>query len=541
MEFYLLRSAACLGAFLLFYKLFLEKENMHTFKRFYLLGALFLSFAIPLITFTSYTVISENINPNLLPNTIVEGNESLISLLELLPSILGILYVTGVAVFGLRFAKNLITILLKIKRNKKLKLSSYIHVLLHDKVLPHTFFKYIFLNKSKYEAQEIPPEVMLHEQTHAQQKHSIDILFIEILQILFWFNPLIYLIKHSIKLNHEFLADEAVLSKGIESNYYQNILLVFSSNTQTPILANSINYSLIKKRFTVMKTHTSKRKIWIRSLLLFPLVALLLFSFSAKEEIERFDEAPIDYTLQDGATKTQVKEYNKLAKKYNEMDESSMKIKSSDIERLKYLYNLMSNKQRKSSQPFPNFPPPPPAVEKAPKPMKVAKGVNDHLANVPPPPKAPKSVKVVKGVNDTDANIPPPPPKAPKETKNKKEKTKIKEEKVKVKKEEEKLVVQRVKLEKRNQEREVERLVLVEKRKVNHDKMRTLQHKEMETQRVAMRTETNKVRLEKREVIQKKRQLEKEQRKNDVNKRQVEQRKRSLEDKNKEKIKKENI
>ena len=286
-----------------------------------------------------------------------------------------------------------------------------------------------------------------------------------------------------------------------------------------------------------MKTHTSKRKIWIRSFLLFPLVALLLFSFSATEEKERLDSAPIDYTIQDGATKAQVKEYNKLAKKYNDMEQSHMRIKKSDIDRLKYLYNLMSNKQRKKSEPFPNFPPPPPVVNKALKPMKVAKGVNDHGVNVPPPPpKALKSVKVVKGVNDTDVNIPPPPPKS---LKVKQVKTKeLKTQKVLLKKEQEKLVYQQVKLENRKQKSSVERLVLIEKRKVDHDKMRTLQHNDISNQRVAMRIETNMVRLEKREVIQKERQLEQEQRKGELHKRQVEQKKRSLE---KQKIKKENI
>ena len=523
MELYLLRSAACLGAFILFYKLFLEKENMHTFKRFYLLGALVLSITIPLITFVSYTSLTGNNDPVVFTDLNEEGSNNYLLLLEKLPVIFGSIYLLGVVVFGFRFSKNLITILLKIKRNPKLKLSSYIQVLLQDKVMPHTFFKYIFLNKSNYEAQEIPPEVMLHEQTHAQQKHSIDILFIEILQILFWFNPFIYVIKHSIKLNHEFLADEAVLSKGIESNHYQNLLLVFSSNTQTPILANSINYSLIKKRFTVMKTHTSKRKIWIRSLLLFPLVALLLFSFSAKEEIDRLGSEPIDYTLQDGATKAQVNEYNKLAKKYNEMDESNMRIKRSDIDRLKYLYNLMSSKQRKSSQPFPNFPPPPPAVDKVPEPMEVIVGVNDNGANVPPPP--PKELKEPKAPKE------PKEPKAPK-VKQEKEKVKEEKEKVKLKKEEEKLVEQRVKLEKRNQERQAERTVIADKRKVEREQLRTLQHKEMENQRVAMRLETKNERNQKREVQIKERQVIKEEKKNVEYKRQVEQKRVSLKEKN---------
>jgi beta-lactamase regulating signal transducer with metallopeptidase domain len=414
MELYLIKSAACLGAFLIFYKLFLENENMHTFKRFYLIGMVLLSFIIPLITFTTYSKTSEAISPILITHAMGTESNS-ITFLELLPTILWMIYFIGVAFFTFRFSKNLSTILLKIKRNPKFKTPSYINVLLREHVIPHTFFNYIFLNKSSYDSKDIPVEVLLHEQTHACQKHSLDVLFIEVLQIIFWFNPLIYVTKSSIKLNHEFLADEAVLSKGIEPSYYQKLLLVFSSNTPSPHLANSINYSLIKKRFTVMKTQTSKSKVWIRSFLLLPLLAILIFSFSSTKEIEKESKELIENTIQEGASKAQINEYNKLAKKYNDLDPSNMRIKKSDVDRLTYLYNIMSDKQRKNAVPFPNFPPVPPAPDKAPEPMRVVKGVNDTGANVPPPPpKAPKSIKVIKGVNDTEANIPPPPPKATK-------------------------------------------------------------------------------------------------------------------------------
>jgi beta-lactamase regulating signal transducer with metallopeptidase domain len=421
MEIYILKSAACLGVFFIFYKVFLENENMHLFKRFYLLGTIFIPFLIPFITFTTFINPSETISQVVFTNTIGEDSNSL-SFLELLPTILWSIYFIGVAFFTFRFVKNLISLVLKIKRNPKLNIQSHINVLLQKQVIPHTFFKYIFLNKSNYEAKEIPEEVLLHEQTHANQKHSIDIIFIEILQILFWFNPLIYLLKNSIKLNHEFLADEAVLSRGIESRNYQKILLVFSSNTPSPHLANSINYSLIKKRFTVMKKQTSRSKIWVRSFLILPLLAIVIFSFSSTKEIERENLAIIENTIQEGATKAQIAEYNKLAKYYNDLDQSNMRIKKSDVERLKYLYNLMTERQRKSAEAFPNFPPPPPpppSPDKAPKPMKVVKGINDKDPKAPPPPpKAPKAPKVVKGVNDSEANITPTPPKEPKTIKD---------------------------------------------------------------------------------------------------------------------------
>ena len=99
---------------------------------------------------------------------------------------------------------------------------------------------------------------MLHEQAHASQKHTADILFIEVLKVVFWFNPLFYLYKKEIKLNHEFLADRAVLKKGLDASVYKELLLSFSSNQNNLSLVNAINYSSIKKRFTVMKKQTSK-------------------------------------------------------------------------------------------------------------------------------------------------------------------------------------------------------------------------------------------------------------------------------------------
>ncbi|HBY69604.1 MAG TPA: peptidase M56, partial [Flavobacteriaceae bacterium] len=84
---------------------------------------------------------------------------------------------------------------------------------------------------------EIPEEVLLHEHAHAKQMHSVDILFIELLHVLFWFNPLFIFLKRSMKLNHEFLADRAVLKQGAETSVYQKLLLAYSSHAVTPQLA----------------------------------------------------------------------------------------------------------------------------------------------------------------------------------------------------------------------------------------------------------------------------------------------------------------
>ena len=414
MSIYILKSTACLTVLYLFYKFFLENEKMHFFKRFYLIGMLLLSFFIPLITFTTYGNLAESIFPIVLINNTEEESNSLL-FSEILPFVVWTIYFIGILFFSIRFWKNLISIILRIKKNHKLNIQSHIHVLLQNKIIPHTFLKYIFLNKVDFESNNIPDEVLLHEQTHAVQRHSIDILIIEILQIMFWFNPLIYLVKNSIKLNHEFLADQGVLSKGINASQYQKTLLLFSTNTSTPILANSINYSIIKKGFIIMKTKTSSNKTWFKGLLVLPILAILIFGFSTKEEVKINQVNLSNVVIQEGASKDQIKRYNRLARYYNAMDQSHMKIKKSDVELLKYLYSLMSDSQLKKVESFPNFPPPPPIPpipNKLMEPMRVEMGINDKDPNAPPPPpKAPKAIKVIKGVNDTKSNIPPPPPK----------------------------------------------------------------------------------------------------------------------------------
>ena len=284
---------------LLFYKLILERESIHTFKRIFLLSAIVVSFIIPAIVFVDYVEPTVLSNPQIpTANGFYENAAKTASISK--PTdmdvvnwtmILWTVYCLGLIGFGFRFFRHLFQIFHRIKENPKFREHFSIKVLLKEKLPPHTFFSYIFLNKNKFESNSIPQTVLTHEETHAKEYHSLDVLFIELLQVLFWFNPLIYLFKKSIKLNHEFLADSAVLKKETKTSDYQNTLLSYLSKEslekyQSTGIANAINYSSIKKRFTVMKKRTSKKSMILRSSLLLPLIALMLFGFSTKKIIE---------------------------------------------------------------------------------------------------------------------------------------------------------------------------------------------------------------------------------------------------------------
>ena len=283
-----------MAIFLTFYKVLLENESMHQFKRFFLIVALVSSFIIPSIVFTEYIEIEPSdvstqvlaIEQNIENQTIAkEVAQSPLNWSLALWTIYGI----GVIGFGFRFIRHLIQLWSRIRNNPKLKQNSITNVLLKQQLPPHTFFNFIFLNKHKFETKNIPNSVLLHEETHALQKHSLDVLLIEFLQVLFWFNPVLYFFKKSIKLNHEFLADSAVLKNNEDQLNYQHTLLSYLSNGnynvhQSVGIANAINYSSIKKRFIIMKKQTSKKGFLIRSLLLLPLLAIMLYSFSNRKE-----------------------------------------------------------------------------------------------------------------------------------------------------------------------------------------------------------------------------------------------------------------
>lgn len=359
MGIYLLKFSLCLLVFMLFYKFFLEKESIHHIKRIYLISVLFISIGIPMVTINQYVEVSAESVQMLTAGTEVEPLAATIINWKML--LIGI-YSIGVLVCLVKFFINLFIINKRIRTNTKLRKGNIIQVLLAKSIAPHTFFNYIFFNKFKFEANLIPKEVIWHEQAHAKQKHSLDVLFIELVQVIFWFHPLIALLKKDIKLNHEFLADQAVLRHNSDPVSYQNTLLAFSTYESQSTLVNAINYSLIKKRFTVMKKQTSKTVVWVRSLLLLPLLAILLFSFASRSviEIEPTDQEVIYETMvQKEASKEEVAEYNTLAKKYINMSKKGMKIEKQDMERLKFLYHKMSDSQRENAESFPVIPAPP--------------------------------------------------------------------------------------------------------------------------------------------------------------------------------------
>ena len=279
---YIYKSSLVLFLFYVFYKVFLENEKMHMFNRFYLLFALLLSINIPFLNIKTETEIpfqilrikaseTNSINQNL-P---ILNNYNWKTILVTLSIIMTILFI-------IRFIKNLTSLYKRIKVNQSIIYKNTKIILLDDVVIPYSFFNHIFINKKEFQSNKIQEEILSHELVHVHQKHSLDIIFIELLKALFWFNPIIYAYKKAIQLNHEFLADEHVINKHKNISFYQTLLLENQAIT-TSNLASNLNYLTTKKRIIMMTKITSEKNIFLRKTLVLP-VLLLSFTISCVKD-----------------------------------------------------------------------------------------------------------------------------------------------------------------------------------------------------------------------------------------------------------------
>ncbi|MDI1307323.1 MAG: M56 family metallopeptidase [bacterium] len=272
---FLIKSTLTLLVLLAVYHLLLEKEKMHTFNRFYLLFSLIFSFVIPFITIEVLTKIAAT-TTNASHIQIMQGNFVIEEETNYLRIALWSLYTLVTALLMFRFFRNILKITSKIKSNKTINYKNATLILIKEKVLPHTFLNTIFINEEEYHNREIAEELYTHELTHVTQKHTLDILLIEFTKTLFWFNPILILYKKAIQLNHEFLADEKVVTSYNNVPFYQNLLLSKVNTNPTYYLVSNLNYSVTKKRLLMMTKTTSKVKSILKKIFLIPTFTVLI-------------------------------------------------------------------------------------------------------------------------------------------------------------------------------------------------------------------------------------------------------------------------
>ncbi len=319
MMVFLIKMTVCMLLLMGIYQLLLAKTAMHKFKRFYLLLSLVLPLVIPFIELESedpdiaIIAVNENLTARLLPAVAPEeplpkGTEPAAAptptaeFTEVtapgndfdaqwwLSAFYGIVALALLVRYGISIR----AILNKSKTSANTTFQGSRVNILEQTVVPHNFLHLIFISRKDYEDSTMRKRLLTHELSHARQLHTIDILLLELLRIIFWFNPLYIFWSRAMRINHEYLADAAVLNQFKDVNTYKKLLLSFAGHkTPGPRLASPSNYSLTKKRFIMMTKKISKMNSFLRLAILTPLLILTAVAMTLKTSIPEVPEENI--------------------------------------------------------------------------------------------------------------------------------------------------------------------------------------------------------------------------------------------------------
>ena len=286
---YSIKSGLCLAVFYGIYQLVLAKETHVKRNRIYLLSAMLLSFALPLINFTidheelakANQVVWEFENSFEDQLQIVASNSSKESGFDS-SFWITVLYVFGVLTILGRLILNLISIFKIIRANEIKKEGDLNLVCIEDAHSPYSFFNYVFLNPSILSKTE-NKQILLHESIHSKQLHSIDLLTIELVKAIFWFNPIVYLFKNALVEVHEYCADQACVIDDTNKIGYQQCLLQHIESKMNFNMTSAFKSSLTLKRIKMIKK--SNTSVWahLKLILIFPVLIISMLSFDYSE------------------------------------------------------------------------------------------------------------------------------------------------------------------------------------------------------------------------------------------------------------------
>ena len=296
--YFVLESSICLLLFLMVYRFLIANLTHFSWMRIYLLISVILSLILPLLILpihwsTSIHPFSHFNNFNFLtgaqPDGYSEGqtlsdgirNRKGSDLEQGLIILVIAVYMVGLIYKAYNFARNLRSIQKCIKQNPKVKEGRFWLVDLNEKVPPFSFFNYIFIANSyqKLSADELQ-RIKDHEKVHSQQLHSLDVLFIEFISIIFWFNPLFIYLKKSIQEIQEYIVDEKIVQKGKGKKDYAELLLKLASEVKGFNLSAGFSGSQIKRRIVMISRQRSLPGHKLMFIILVPLTILLMLSFS---------------------------------------------------------------------------------------------------------------------------------------------------------------------------------------------------------------------------------------------------------------------
>ena len=300
------KAAIALAVFYMFYRLLLSKETFHRFNRIVLLGTAALSFVLPLCVITFKEVVVVPAMTGSSEAIIGEVAETVAMVPEvsapIWPVVLCSLFAIGAFAVLVHVAVSIIGIRRIINNGSRQALDSGETLIITETdTAPFSWMKYIVISREDYESGY--SQILTHEKAHIALRHSWDIIFVDMITALQWFNPAIWMLKADLRALHEFEADDAVLRSGANIKEYQYLLIRKAVSKSGYSVANSFNHSTLKARITMMLNKKSSRMSAWKALYVIPLVGISLAATA---------ETKVDYQYED-----QTPDNTELVEKYS--------------------------------------------------------------------------------------------------------------------------------------------------------------------------------------------------------------------------------
>ncbi|MBO6057313.1 MAG: TonB family protein [Bacteroidales bacterium] len=288
---HLLPIAATIAVLWFVYRLLFRNSNRLRFNRYFLLSSMLLALAMPLLGLLSgsevpqMATLKQNMFSGMMLNEVVITPDGQPILPEVIvttstaPSrfsvwqVVGGIYLIGVGVMTLLFLFKLGKLVVLIIRSPKRKMNGCTAVFTGREQGSFSFFRYAF-----FPNENVDPDIVRHELSHIEHRHSWDILFAEVMMILQWFNPFIYLYKKELQSLHEYQADRDVVATGVDKKNYMMLILQQCTAVDFSGMSNNFSLILTKKRIKMITRNEKAKGLWWRLLATLPVLAILLIA-----------------------------------------------------------------------------------------------------------------------------------------------------------------------------------------------------------------------------------------------------------------------
>jgi TonB family protein len=301
---YLWEGSICLALTVWFYKVFFEKLTFFQWNRFMLLILLVAAALIPVLTFDlapSMTVLPEVLLPVFSVGGQIESGSMVSTSNFSWQEILFFAYLIGVVIASSKFIWGTLKLWIQLK-SASFQVYNGNKLVIHPRFEPASFFGYIML--PRFDPSDADHQlILLHESVHCSQKHTWDLVLVQLLKVFFWFNPFIFMYERLIREVHEFQADHFVTRFHSELAY-SRLLLRLVTKTNTNQLVHSFNQFQTKKRI-IMMTQTNTKPIQkARFILALPLLALFIAVFSCESSANSKGEFPESVDIPNTSTQS---------------------------------------------------------------------------------------------------------------------------------------------------------------------------------------------------------------------------------------------